>query len=148
MQKTPELQSLQGGLKTSDLGGDNNALAARAASGLSGGSHSSTSNHSYSTNNENQLADTFLPNLIPILGFSLAWESTGNSHISKNFLIAFRNAACCIPLRNAFPFAQHKQAQAWARLSETLCSSVKWILLHMPLFLRMNFDFSASSSTF
>lgn len=135
-------------MKTLELGGDKNAPADRAGFGLSGGSPGSTSNHSYSAHNENQLADTFLSSLIPILSFSLAWESAGNSHVSKNFPIAFRNAACCIPLRNAFPFAQHKQEQAWVKLSETLCSRVKWILLHMPLFLRVNFDFSASSSTF
>lgn len=100
MQRRPELHSL----KPPEQGGDDdNAPAARAVFGLSGGSHSSISDHSYSTHSENQLANTFLSSVIPVLGFSLVWESAGNSHISKNFPIAFRNAACCIPPRNAFP---------------------------------------------
>lgn len=102
------------------LGDDNNARPARAPAlpGLSGGSHSSASNPPYPVHNKNQQADTFLSHFVLMWGFSLAWESVGDSHISKNFPFAFRTAACRIPLGNALPFAQRKQAHACATFAE------------------------------
>lgn len=76
------------------------------------------SNPSCSLRNETQSPDAWLSHEIPTSGFSLAWESVGDSHIGKNFPTAFRNAACRIPLRNALPFARHEQAHAWATSSE------------------------------
>jgi len=97
---------------------------------------------------EKQLAGTSLLHLILILGFSLAWERVGDSHIAE-FLFAFRNAACSIPPRDAFPFAQSKQAHTCAAFSENPLQSGKLgTPLHALFFLNMNFDFTASISRF
>lgn len=97
-----------------------------------------------STHNRNHLAGTFLSYLILISSFSLAWESVGDSHISKNFTFAFKNAAWHIP-HYLHSVRKHTHGQHFLK---SLCSREKWTLLHMPSFLSMNFDFSASISTY